>query len=71
MFIGATVMSPAVTFQTALNRKAEEVSPAKEHFVFKNKCYISNHSYKIITIYILYFGGTLLYLRMADYSLIF
>jgi len=57
MYTKATVMAPAIKFQGALNRKTEEVSPAKEYlFVFRYKCYISYHSYKMITNSILYFG---------------
>jgi hypothetical protein len=57
MYTKATVMAPAMKFQGALNSKTEEVSPAKEYFfVFRYKFYISKHSYKIITNYILYFG---------------
>jgi hypothetical protein len=62
-------MAPVIQFQTALNRKTEEVSPAKEHvFVFRFKCYISNHSYKIMTNSVLHFGGTVSYLARTGYS---
>jgi hypothetical protein len=68
----ATVIAPAIKFQTALNRKTEEVSPAIGHFaLFRYKCYISNHSYKIITNSILYFGGTISCLGKTGYSYVF
>jgi hypothetical protein len=45
MYTEATAMAPALKFQTAPNRKAEEVSLAIERFSeFRYKCYISNHS---------------------------
>jgi hypothetical protein len=45
MYTEATVMAPALKFQTAPNRKAEEASPAKERFFeFRYKLYIGNHS---------------------------
>jgi hypothetical protein len=72
MYTKATVIAPAIKFQTALNRKTEEVSPAKEHFfVFRYKCYISNHGLTIITNSILYFGGTISYLGRTGYSDVF
>jgi hypothetical protein len=72
MCIKATMIAPAIKLQTALIRKTEEVSPAKEHIiVFRYKCYISNHSYKIITNSILYFGGTISYLGRTGYSDVF
>jgi hypothetical protein len=57
MYTNANMMAPAIKFQGALNRKTEEVSPAKQYFfVFRYKCYISYHNYKMITNSILYFG---------------
>jgi hypothetical protein len=72
MYTKATVIAPVIKFQIALNHKAEGVRPVKEHFfVFSYKCYISNHSYKIITNSMLYFGGTISYLGKTDYSDVF